>query len=95
MPNNPEFLTITSSVGAFEDGEFAYVKKTSGGSYTSSGNNTLTGDGREVTINQSTAFAVGDYIVLEKGSEKKVTKILAKSEVSGITTLTVDSPVMV
>lgn len=94
VPNNPEFLTIASTVGAFEDGEFAYVKKTSGGSYTSSGNNTLTGDGREVTINQSTAFSVGDYIVLEKGSEKKVTKILAKSEVSGITTLTVDSPVI-
>ena len=94
IPNNPEFLTLTGTVGAFQDGEFAYVKKTSGGSYTSSGNNTLTGDGREITINQSTAFAVGDYIVLEKGSEKKVTKILAKAETSGITTLTVDSPVI-
>jgi len=90
VPNNPEFLSIQDPSGGFKVGEIAYVKKTSGGSYTISG---VSADGRSLTINSSTGFSEGDYVILEKNASRKITRIEEKTDDAGITTLVVDSPV--
>lgn len=59
-PNDVEFLTVNNTTGGFRVDELAYVKKNI--SYDCGVNN------RTVTIQGSSVFAIGDYILLESGN---------------------------
>jgi len=80
-----DFLSIESSIGKFRQGELAYSEKSlSGGTGSTvsvvSGNNTITGTSLDDT------YSVGDFILIESGSDKGLHKIANVSSSSIILT---------
>lgn len=69
-----DFLTIENSIGKFRQGELAYAEKALSGSTGASvsivsGNNTITGTSLDDT------YSVGDFILVESGSNKGIHEI--------------------
>ena len=67
-PNDVEFLTISGTTKNFVNDELAYVKKTT--QYAAGVN------ARALTITGGSAFAIGDYVLIESGTNKFLSEIV-------------------
>jgi len=81
VPNDVEFLEISSPVSNFRVGEIAYVIKAT--EYTGVG---VSGTTLTVPLG-SVEFNVGDYIILTQGTDTFVTSIVSISSTGGETTI--------
>ena len=68
-PNDVEFFTVSDTTNQFRNDELAYVKKAI--SYPCGVNN------RTMTITAGSAFAVGDYVLVEDDGNKFLSEIIA------------------
>jgi len=90
VPNNPEFLTLTTPIGAFQADELVYVVKTN--QYSA----TVTQGSQSITIGQSTEFIAKGYVSITDGTNTHIARIVRVfEETVGLntnTTLTIDKP---
>ncbi len=74
-PNDMEFLTVSGTTLSFRNDELAYVKKTTDMSGTSRQYSAGV-TGRALTITGGSAFAIGDFVLLEDGTNKFLSEIV-------------------
>ena len=86
VPNSPEFLTVRDTTGQFENDELAYVVKSTAYSGSISGTTKQT-----LTITGSTAFTSTDYVYIESGTNKLLSKITGITTGSN-TVITLETP---
>jgi hypothetical protein len=85
-PNDVEFFTVSNTTLQFRNDELAYVKKAT--SYGCGIND------RTMTITGGSAFAVGDYVLIEDNGNKFLSEIIAANDSASSLTLRTpyDSP---
>ena len=74
-PNDMEFLTVTGTTYSFRNDELAYVKKTTDISGAQRQYQAGITD-RALTITGGSAFSIGDYVLLEDGTNKFISEIV-------------------
>jgi hypothetical protein len=85
VPNDVEFFTVSGVVGEFDHGETVYAEKSLSVSATLAGST--------VTIGSNTpGFVEGDHILLKRGAESFVSKIVSLVEDQSVTTIQMEGP---